>query len=490
MAIGAANISRGMGRGAAQVYDTSAPINMYAKLMQQQQLKRAAETKALTDELGKVTPEGLRQPDVKGFIDQYGRWRDKAIEADAERNPTRKAILKQEAEREKLATIMYKDDSKNELINERKRKEFLMNPENRRRYPKEVLATIINSANFSKDDPKYIRDINQFEIKPDLSKIKKLLDDTDNNLLKFTKPELVQEQGERLGLKGLYEYNVTTLSPAEQATAYGVLFDTNDEFASFLRSLNPEFKDLSEKELKEAAIPVLVQERPKSTYSDKKFIEPDDWKEKALFRESLIRARPDKDGISISDIKVRPKTFTGTKLRLIDKNTGKPIMDASGKKQLTTGKGVSADFPVYSTLNPPSFQMPQLTKAFNIDKAINEPLNTEDAVNLTGIGYAKVKGGGTALKATIKVKGEEHMIDLADLPVDIRTDEQYFLPVLRAVEDEYKRLQQLRNQAKPTEQPATATDQDKAALEWLKSNPNAPQAKAIKESLKAKGLIK
>ena len=109
--------------------------------------------------------------------------------------------------------------------------------------------------------------------------------------LPFTKPELVQEQGERLGIKGLYEYNVTTLSPAEQATAYGVLFDTNDEFASFLRSLNPEFKDLSEKELKEVAIPILVQERPKSTYSDKKFIEPDNYKEKALFNDRLIRAR-------------------------------------------------------------------------------------------------------------------------------------------------------------------------------------------------------
>lgn len=36
----------------------------------------------------------------------------------------------------------------------------------------------------------------------------------------------------------------------------------------------------------------------------------------------------------------------------------------------------------------------------------------------------------------------------------------------------------------------TVTAQDKAALEWLKSNPNAPQSKAIRASLKAKGLIK
>jgi hypothetical protein len=486
--IGGSNTSKGMGRGAAQVYDTSGPVNAYARLMYQQQLRRAAETKALTDELGKVTPEGLRQPDVKGFIDQYGRWRDKSIEANAERNPTKKAILSQEAEREKLATLMYKDDSKNELINERKRKEFLMNPENRRRYPKEVLTKIINSANFSKDDKDYIRDINQFEIKPDLSKIKKLLDDTDSNLLKFTKPELVQEKGERLGIKGLYESNVTTLSPAEQATAYRVLFDTNDEFASFLRSLNPEFKDLSEKELKEVAIPVLVQERPKSTYSDKKFVEP----EKGMTeyqRRRLALAEAEAGGGAINEnINVTAKTFTGTRLPQKSTVTGKPILDKN-KKQVSKGKGVTADFVAYSTVNPPSFQMPQLTQAFNIDKGKNEPINTEDAVNLTGIGYVKTKGGGTELKATIKVKGEEHIINLADLPVDIRTDKKYYLPVLRAVKEKFGEVSKQKTE-KSAEPASTVSDQDKAALQWLKSNPNAPQAKAIKESLKAKGLIK
>lgn len=450
MTNGGANISRGMGRGAAQVYDTSGPVNMYARLMQQQQLRRAAETKALTDELGKVTPEGLRQPDVKGFLDQYGRWRDKSIEANAERNPTRKALLSQEAEREKLATLMYKDDSKNELINERKRKEFFMNPENRNRYNKEVIGKVINSGNLSKDDKNYIRDINQFEIKPDLSKIKKLLDDTDDNLLKYTQPTLVQEQGERLGLKGLYEYNQKTLTPAQQATAYSVLFDTDEgEFKAFLRGLSSDFVNLTEKELKEAAIPILVQERPKSTYSDKNFIEP----EKGMTeyqRRRLALAEAEGGGGAINEnINVTPKTFTGTKLPQKSTVTGKPILDKN-KKQVRKGKGITADFVVYSTVNPPSFQMPQLTQAFNIDKAVNEPINTEDAVNLTGIGYVKTEGGGTELKATIKVKGEEHIINLADLPVDIRTDKKYYLPVLRAVENEYKRLQQPKPTTKPT----------------------------------------
>lgn len=414
--IGGINTSRGINRGAAQVYDTSAPINTYAKLMQQQQLRRAAETKALTDELGKVTPEGLRQPDVKGFIDQYGRWRDKSIEADAERNPVRKAVLKQEAEREKLATMMYKDDSKNELINERKRKEFLMNPENRRRYPKEVLATIINSANFSKDDPKYIRDINQFEIKPDLSKITKLLDDTDNNLRKFTKPELVQEQGERLGIKGLYEYNVTTLSPAEQAAAYGVLFDTNDEFASFLRSLNPEFNDLSEKQLREVAIPVLVQKRPKSTYSDKKFIEPKDltMQNLAIQRERRLAA-----GGGGGDF---PEDYAVERIQLTtepqyDKNE-EPIIGTE-KPSLTLEKTVKT-----RSVPFPSTQM----KAFDVANNKRIVLPARQDLKLARLAYVPTiaKDGRYELQAVVIDKDNmQYVIQETEVPIDIRRTTAY-----------------------------------------------------------------
>jgi hypothetical protein len=229
------------------------------------------------------------------------------------------------------------------------------------------------------------------------------------------------------------------------------LFDTDEgEFKAFLRSLNPEFKDLSEKQLKEAAIPILVQERPKSTYSDTKFFAPDDYKEKALFREGLIRSRPDKDGVSVSDIKVGPKTFTGTKLALFDKNTNKPIMDASGKKQLFTGKGVSAEFPVYSTVNPTAFKIPQNSSVYDIKRGVNKPITEGISASLTGIGYAVVQGGGNQLRATLTTDGEDQlMVKLADLPPDVRNDKFYKI-TLQAVEDEYKRLQQSKPTTKPT----------------------------------------
>ena len=124
---------------------------------------------------------------------------------------------------------------------------------------------------------------------------------------------------------------------------------------------------------------------------------------------------------------------------------------------------------------------------FNIKKGINQPITEGISASLTGIGYLKVKGGGAELRATITTDdGEQLIVNPRDLPPDVRNDKFYKI-TLDAVDEYYN--SQVKN--KPTTQPESAvSDQDKAALQWLKSNPNAPQAKAIKESLKAKGLIK
>jgi hypothetical protein len=452
MANGGANISRGMGRGAAQVYDTSGPVNMYAKLMQQQQLKRAAEQKALTDELGKVTPEGLRQPDVKGFIDQYGRWRDKAIEADAERNPTRKAILKQEAEREKLTTLMYKDDSKNELRNERDRNKMLLDPNVRDRYDDVVIERVLKSSSLAKDDPNYVRDMNQFQIRPDLSKLNKDLDDLDKNILQSSEWSApITEAAKQGNIDGVYVYNKRTIDPKKQATAYASLFDLDRKFQAGLREMFPDLAGLPKEQLKAQGIPLLVQQRVREESSKPDFRPNKDltMQNLALRRERRLAAK-DKDDVSISDIKVGPKTFTGTKLALFDKNTGKPIMDASGKKQLFTGKGVSAEFPVYSTVNPTAFKIPQNSSLYDIKRGVNKPIPEGISAALTGIGYAIVQGGGNELRATITTdEGDELMVKLADLPPDVRND-KFYKTTLQAVEDEYKRLQQ----SKPTTKPA------------------------------------
>ena len=106
---------------------------------------------------------------------------------------------------------------------------------------------------------------------------------------------------------------------------------------------------------------------------------------------------------------------------------------------------------------------------------------------LIGLGYTKTKGGKLQVKAVVvNSDKDEFVVNELDLPIKVRNSDEY-KAAKNKLNSEYKRLQQ----SKPTTKPTTAvSDQDKAALEWLKSNPNAPQAKAIKESLKAKGLIK
>ena len=129
-------------------------------------------------------------------------------------------------------------------------------------------------------------------------------------------------------------------------------------------------------------------------------------------------------------------------------------MDASGKIQLTKGKGVSAEFPIYSTVNPTAFKIPQNSSVYDIKRGVNKPITEGISAALTGIGYAIVKGGGTQLRATLTTDGEDQlMVKLSDLPPDVRNDKFYKI-TLDAIKDEYKRSQQSRNQTKPTAQPA------------------------------------
>ena len=480
MANGGANTSRGMGRGAAQVYDTSGPVNAYARLMYQQQLRRAAETKALKDELGKVTPEGLRQPDVKGFLDQYGRWRDKSIEANAERNPTKKAILSQEAEREKLSTLMYKDDSKNELRNEQDRKKMLLDPNVRDRYDDVLIDRIVKSSSLSKDDPNYVRDMNQFQIRPDLSKLTKDLDALDKNLIQSSQWSVpITEKAKQGNIEGVYVYNTRAIDPKAQATAYASLFDLDRKFQAGLREMFPDLAGLPKEQLKAQAIPLLVQQRVRTESSKPDFQANDNWREKQLANDRLIRARKSEgDGISSSDIKIGAKQFTGTSLPLIDKRTGEPILNIGGKTQKRGGEMVTADFPVYSTVNPTAFKMPQQASVFNIKKGINEPITEGISASLTGIGYLKVKGGGAELRATITTDdGEQLIVNPRDLPPDVRNDKFYKI-TLDAVNEYYN------------SQGKTYSQSDENGIKRVMSTNNITRQEAINALISAGKLSK
>ena len=434
MANGGANISRGMGRGAAQVYDTSSPVNMYARLMQQQQLKRAAETKALTDELGKVTPEGLRQPDVKGFLDQYGRWRDKSIEANAERNPTRKAILSQEAEREKLATIMYKDDSKNELRSEQDRNKMLLDPNVRDRYDDSVIERVLKSSSLAKDDPNYVRNMNQFQIRPDLSKLTKDLDDLDKNLLQSSQWSApITEKAKQGNIEGVYVYNTRAIDPKAQATAYASLFDLDRKFQAGLREMFPDLAGLPKEQLKAQAIPLLVQQRVREE-SSKPTFQPDKdltMQNLAIQRERRLAAKDSGIG-EIGEVEVNKDFF------------GKGAINVSGERVKKPVKTIGFDYFIKPTQK--NFASTQLTNVLNLNTGKNQMMNADTNAALIGLGYTKTKGGKLQLKAVVVSKDDEFVVNELDLPITVRNSDEY-----RAAKTKLKSEYQSRSQTKPTQ---------------------------------------
>jgi hypothetical protein len=440
MANGGANISRGMGRGAAQVYDTSSPVNMYARLMQQQQLKRAAETKALTDELGKVTPEGIRQPDVKGFIDQYGKWRDKSIEANAERNPTRKAILSQEAEREKLATLMYKDDSKNELRSEQDRNKMLLDPNVRDRYDDSVIERVLKSSSLAKDDPNYVRNMNQFQIRPDLSKLTKDLDDLDKNLLQSSQWSApITEKAKQGNIEGVYVYNTRAVDPKAQATAYASLFDLDRKFQAGLREMFPDLADLPKEQLKAQAIPLLVQQRVRTESSKPDFqANRDDRAINLQERRENRLAAGDGGGNEIGNIEVNKEFF------------GESVKTTRGKRIKTPVKTITFDYFIKPTQK--NFASTQLNNVLNLSTGQNEMMSADTNAALIGLGYTKTKGGKLQVKAVVVSGDEEFAVNEMDLPIKVRNSDEY-----KSAKNKLNSEYQSRSQSKPTTKPTKNT---------------------------------
>jgi hypothetical protein len=431
MALEGANIM-----GQAQVYNqTQNAVNTYAKTLAQQQAKRDKETKLIQDELAKMNPAGLRQQDVPGFLEQVQKWRDAATEALTEKDRTKRIIAAQNAEREKMLAFAYQQESKDE----KKKDEIFyskgLDPNWRDELQDGAYETLISGRKLPIRDPNFRRDIDDLVFQPDVSKFLKKLDDIDSQLFK-TGAVVVpgQEQGERMGVQGVYEFDRRIIEPQAQSMRYAMEIDTDKNFYKALKQLYPDLAELPKEEFKNKVVPRLIQDRPKEQIGDKKFYDPRAAMN-AERRLQLAEQRAADNEMGDGSIKVVEKKFTGTKLPLIDKKTGKPIVSRTGKPKLG-GSMVTADFPVYATVNPPSFQMPQLTTAFNIDKAINERLNTDDAVNLTGIGYVLSKGGKYVLKATVKVKGDEHIVNLTDLPADVLNDKNY-KKALKAVQNEW-----------------------------------------------------
>lgn len=471
MANGGANISRGMGRGAAQVYDTSAPINMYAKLMQQQQLKRAAEQKALTDKLDKFNSQGVRVQDREAFNKVYEDWQKASIEALKATDRNEKFRLNAEAQNKLNAAEQFVYDSKAKAQRDLAvgtkilGKPYFFSEEGKKIFEKSLSAPI-----YSKDD---IADYSTIPLGHDKSKVAKDIAAVNESLYKTAKYDVLQGVEKKVGDLTYAEFpKIKRVSPEAQIKGYELLYRVNDGFQALLEE---DYSDLDWDNNSEQALQTALTD-----FAAKYPLVKDEGVERRTIPNREItpyqRARlaAGKGGISeVGEVEVNKEFF------------GEGTTTATGKEIEKPVKTIGFDYFIKPTQK--NFASTQLNNVLNLSTGKNEMMSADTNAALIGLGYTKTKGGKLQIKAVVvNSDKKEFAVNEMDLPITVRNSDEY-KAAKNKLNSEYKRLQQ----SKPTTKPTTAvSDQDKAALEWLKSNPNAPQAKAIKESLKAKGLIK
>lgn len=291
------NVSRGIGSGAAQIYSqTQNAVNTYARTLAQQQAKREAEQKALQDDLSKVKIDGIRQGDIPEFNTKYNEAKDIYAKLSATRNNAEKIQLDRDFKTRMLELNQIAQDSKALAKGENEFSKILLNPNIRDRYTPDAVERFQRAKPLSRNDPNYIRDLTKLEQQVDLSAIMKDLDERENTLLKSSKWNRREEKGMQGNRSGVFVYQERSISPQDQAIAYGAEFDLNPKFRVAMRQMFPQLAEASNEELKQVVIPELVKQRQKVEYAKPEFKEDDDWMEKLNYREGLIRNRPSKSG--------------------------------------------------------------------------------------------------------------------------------------------------------------------------------------------------
>ena len=383
MALEGANII-----GQAQVYNqTQNAVNQYARTLQQQQLQRERESKALSDELSKVKVDGIRQPDIPEFTTKYQEAKDIFAKRIATRDNAERIKLDLDLKTKMLELNLIAEDSKELARGIRQINNILIDPTKRDGFTDDAVTRIQKSNGLSRNDPNFIRDFTTLEQQVDLSAIMKELDNRDKNIIGQAQWVQSSEAGTQGNRKGVNVFDMRQADPKQQAIEYASFFDTSPKFRNAIRKMYPQFSKLPNDELKAMAIPELVSQRPKVEYGKPNFKEDRD--DRALNiaerRENRLASGeggggspvpqnipvPYADGTASVDangyigISIPDKNFVGSPA--IDMETGETIkaLESSDKYSIV---GVG-NFPIISskkftfngknlhnTLSQPSFQ--------------------------------------------------------------------------------------------------------------------------------------
>jgi len=380
MAIEGLNASRGIGNGIAQVYDTRGSVGYYLKTAAQQEAKRAAEQKALQDEMSKVKLDGIRQADVPEYTTEYNKWKDLSAQINKEGDLAKKAMLRRNFDEQELKLQNIVQDSKGLAKGETALNSIFMDPAKRDNFTDDAVSKYQLSKTLPRTDPRYIRDLTAFERKVDTNKVLQGLDKDDEYVMKsskFNNPvETPFTQGNR---KGVMINQDRVIDPTQQIQRYSAKYDADPDTRVALKQLYPDIaKSITDPtQLKQALVTQLAKDRVKREYKAPIFKENDDWKEKALFNDSLVRARKSLDGEGVGSAQPISIPFAKGKasvnldhyvpISISKKNfAGSPYIDlATGKEG---GKlPSSSDYEVVGVGNAP------FIKSGDLKGAISQP---------------------------------------------------------------------------------------------------------------------
>ena len=442
MANGGANISRGMGRGAAQVYDTSAPVNAYAKLMQQQQLRRVAEQKSLTDKLDKFDSKGVRIQDREGLNKVYEDWQKASIEALKATDRNEKFRLNAEAQNKLNIAEQFVYDSKAKTQRDLAvgakilGKPYFFSEEGKKIFEKSLSAPI-----YSQDD---IADYSTIPLGHDKSKVAKDIAAVNESLLKTAKYDVSQGVEKKAGDLTYAEFaKIKRVSPEDQIKGYELLYNVNDGFQALLEE---NYSDLDWDNNKEQALQTALTDfaakypLAKDEGVTRNVIPNKGMTEYQRRRLALAEAEGGVGGGNeVGSVEVNKEFF------------GQNTTTASGKEIEKPVKTISFDYFIKPTQK--NFASTQLNNVLNLSTGKNEMMGADTNAALIGLGYTKTKGGKLQIKAVVVNSDKiEFAVNEMDLPIKVRNSDEY-----KSAKNKLNSEYQSRNQTKKTAQPATTT---------------------------------
>jgi hypothetical protein len=283
------NVSRGIGSGAAQIYNsTQNAVNTYARTIAQQQAKRDAEQKALQDDLAKVKIDGIRQGDIPEFTTKYNEAKDIHAKLVSAKNSADKIKLDRDFKTRMLELGEIAQDSKALAKGEEAFTGVLLNPNVRDRYKEDSVSQFQLSKSLSRKDPRFIRDLTKLEQQVDLSGFTQKVNSIRKTLLESERPVRSETAGTQGNRSGVYVTNTKSVSPEKQAIAYAMEFDIDPKFRGAMRQMFPQFANLDMADLKAKAIPELINLMPIEAFKEEEFKANED---KSLELERLKIAR-------------------------------------------------------------------------------------------------------------------------------------------------------------------------------------------------------